>query len=526
MSRKRLFHSLTVLACAAFLLRPACAQLGGADLPDLSGLAGAIENATKDAPLVQAKPPAPGTLYHTGMAVPSLHPGESAKGFVRSLRETAERRKSPATAINAMKQLEANMPKMLSDFEAYMQKNGFAKRDMGVAYGVFFAENWKTATKQPLSDAAEANVVRTFSDYVASKYKAKVDATSPAEKEKTYETVLAGTMILSEFAQVYDKAGKTEMETSMRKGAKAMFTKVIGVDPADVDISLDGKISGSAPAAAPPASGTAPFVDSPNYTGPDPATQMPPATDTPPADAPAPMDSGKSGARALPPAQGVKPSQIAGVYAVQEVRIGVGGGFSQPFVPILALKDGTYTEDFSVPPSDLDAADSRRRHADDWGRWRYNAASSIGQWDGSAKHIQTLNKKGVWEATDWIGPLLGAKPGLRLSGVCKATGGGGSVSSGFAYGYQQVYTFFPNGRYEYGQSVAASSNDENGSVVGGSSTHPLKRGTYEIGNYALTLRGSDGTVKRMSYARTPDGLVFLEGSACTMDDARQAAVGR
>jgi len=297
----------------------------------------------------------------------------------------------------------------------------------------------------------------------------------------------------------------------MRKGAKALFTKVIGVDPANVNISPDGQISGSAPATA------APFVDSPNYTGPDPATQTPPSTDTQTL-----TDPGKPTTQ-VPSGRGLKPSQIAGVYAVQEVRIGIGGGFSQPFVPILALKDGTYTEDFDVPPSDLDVADSHRRHAGDWGRWRYNASSSIGQWDGSAKHIQTLSKKGEWEATDWIGPLEGGKPGVKLSGTCKAGGDGGSAGSGFAYGYEQVYTFSPDGRYLYGQSAGfTADNGDNGMVAGSTHTRQPKRGTYRVANYGITLRGSDGTQKRLSFARTANGLVFMEGSAYTMD-SKQAA---
>ena len=522
---KRSICLLAVLfVAAACSSRPVSAQLGGADLPDLSGLAGAIEKSTKNAP--PPTPPTPGTLYHSGLSVPSVHPGAAAKAIVHALVETSQHQHAPSATITAMQNVEAGMPKTLSDFEAYLETNGFAKRDLGVASGVFFTMNWQTANKLTLSDSAEVTVVRAVSDNVAVKYKAKFAGMTSVNREKTYESLLTGSLLLRTFAQVSAKAGKTAAEADARKAAGALFKKVVGIAPDMVDISPDGKVTGSAPTTAvPSATDTPPLVDSPNYTGLDPATPSPPGTDTPPTDTPA--SPGKPSARALPPGRGVKPSQIAGVYAVQEVRIGVGGGFSQPFIPVLALKDGTYTEDFDAPPSDLDLADSRRRHAYDWGHWRTNAASAIRHFNGSAKHIQTLNNKGVWEATDWIGPLEGGKPGLRLSGICKASGGGGSAGSGFAYGYEQVYTFFPDGRYLYGQSAGFSSDGgDNGSVAGSTQTVQPKRGTYAIANYGIILRETGGTVKRLSFARTPDGLVFMGGYAHTMDNSPSVAKPR
>ena len=456
---------LFAVSCLALLsLRPALAQLGSADLPDLSGLAGAIESA-QAAPA----PPPPGTLFRTGLAVPPVHPGETARGIGRRFREGVERQKGPSAA---MQKLEDAMPGLLASFETHMTRQGFARRDLGVALGVFFTVNWKNAAGQTLSDSAEAAAVRSVAALAAGKYKAKFAAMPPAQREKTYESLLTTSLLLNALAQSFDKAGKAQEASSMRGAAGRLFEKVIGLPPAQVTIAADGRITAEASQAA----------------------SVP----------------------AAPGGAGVKPSQIAGVYAVQVVRIGVGGSFSQPFVPVLALKDGTYTEDFEVPPADLDIAESRRRHPGDWGRWRFNAASSIGQWNGSARHVQTQSKKGVWEATDWIGPLAGGKPGQHLSGSYKASGGGGSAAGGFAYGFEQVYTFFPDGRYQFGQSAGFSSGSEvNGSVAGSTHTKRPLRGTYEIGSYGITLRGGDGTVKRWSYARMADGLLFLQGYAYT-----------
>ena len=478
---KRCIRPLLVFACAACLARPASAQFGGSDLPDLSGLAGAIENSVKGpagkSPAAKKLPP--GTIYTSGLTVPSVHPGETSKGFVHQLRGTFERQKAPPAALKAMQQLEDGMPAMLSGLETYMVKQGFAKRDMGVAFGVFFAENWKTATKQTLSDAAEANLVRTVSDAAAVKYKAKFAKMTPADKEKTYENLLSGTMILSEFAQVYGKAGKTAEEGSMRKAAGALFTKVVGVEPESVDISLDGNVSGPAPANA------APAADAP----PNPA---PPATDT-----------GKPGARALPSGHGVKPSQIAGIYCRPTYGGGAGGFVSVSYEPVLALKDGTYCGGFEVPPSDLDIAASRRTHPGQWGRWRKSGAG-----------LETVSSKGVWEKSGWIGPLPEAGPSERLSGTYKSIGGGGTAAYGgdVFVAIEDSLTFLPGGQFRSGHTSSVTAPG----VAGGASR--AAGGTYALSRGAILLRYKDGTVRRWSYARTADGLVFLHGKAYTKDD--------
>ena len=506
---KRCF-SFAALACAALCLaRPAAAQIGGADLPDLSGLAGAIEKSTAAPP---AKKAAPAGIYHSGLAVPSVHPGETSKSIVRQMREPIEKKSGPNAALQ---KLEDGMPALLTQLEAYLPKQGLAKRDLGVAFGVFFVKNWETANHLTLSDPTEIKLIQAVGDSAAAKYKVKFAAMTPAAKEKTYEQVLMSTILISTLTEAFDKAGKTADAAGFRKAAASVFTALVGTAPDMIDISPDGKVTGPPP--APPVSGG---ILPPGGDDPAPIAPAPP-TDTPAQPAPdAPMEPGKPGARALPPGGGIKPAQIAGVYAAQVIRVGVGGGMTMPFVPILALKDGTYLEDFDVPPSDLNLAASRRSSPSEWGRWRFNAAVGSGerQWKGAAKHIQIQGKKGAWQTADWIGPLLGAAPDERLSGVCKTSGGGGSTASGFSYGYDEAYTFFPDGRYQFGKNSGFSSSSYDVTTVETTRTLQPQRGTYTIGNYVLTLRASDGTVKRLAFARTPDGLVFLDGAAYTINN--------
>lgn len=240
-----------------------------------------------------------------------------------------------------------------------------------------------------------------------------------------------------------------------------------------------------------------------------------------------PPDAAPPPAVQSPPAvrgPGVKPSQIAGVYAHTVNRTGVGGYFYQVFEPLLAFKDGTYCEDFEVPPSEFDAAGSRRRSPSHWGRWRFNASVGGGHWYGSAKHIQTLSGKGVWETSDWIGPLPGGGAGGRLSGTYHHTGGSGDTATGggtYAISVENL-TFFLDGHFQSADSSSAHYGELNTfpdvpHVSASGHSHEAGAGTYTVGDYILTLRFGDGTVRRWSFARDPSGMLYLHGEAYYTD---------
>ena len=457
---KSLFAALSAAAVLAPL--PACAQIGGADLPDLSGLAGAIEKSARTMPK-----PASGSVFASGLPVPSVRPGEGAKSFVRQLRQAMEKNGVPNPA---MRKLEDAMPATLAGFETYLVKHGLAKRDLGNALGVFFVENWKTATRKSLSDTGEVSAIRSVSAAAAGKYKARFAAMTPAGKEKTYETLIASTIVLNQFAEAFDKIGKSSDAASMRRAAGTLFTKVVGTPPSGVKIAADGRISGAASA------GTASSPPVPHSA----SASLPPAR----------------------PGAGVSESQIAGIYCQPAYGSGAGGGVSVSYEPVLALKDGTYCGGFERPPSELDVAASRRSHPGQWGRWRRSGAS-----------IETQKHGSGWEKSGWIGPLPPSGPGQTLSGRYTSVSGGGNsaLGGGITIGIEDSFTFLPGGRFVSGHTNSVSS----AGVAGGASRSAS--GTYAISRNAIILRYAGGTVKRWSYAKTKDGLVFLHGTAYVDD---------
>ena len=259
------------------------------------------------------------------------------------------------------------------------------------------------------------------------------------------------------------------------------FQTLGGKPPDQVTIGPDGRIS-TTDTAVPP------------------AETAPPVTDTSPLDAPpAGKPSGPQG-KASP--HGVKPSQIAGIYCQPAYGGGAGGGVSVSYEPVLALKDGTYCGGYEVPPSELDIAASRRAHPADWGRWRR-----------AGGEIQTLTGKGQWQKSGWIGPLPPSGPGQQLSGrYTKISGGGNSALGGdITITIQDSFVFSPNGTFQSGHTNSITSSQ----VAGGASQ--AGSGTYAISRNAITLRFASGSVKRWSYAKTADGLVFLHGSAYVDD---------
>lgn len=228
------------LSCSTFvalaaLAAPASAQVGAQGLPDLSGIAGAIASAA-------APPPAPvkGKPYHTTLTVPSVHPGASARDVDRQFREAVEKQTGPNPA---MRKVEAAMPSLLTSVEASMEAHGLAKRDLGVALGVFFVQNWEMANKRDLSDATEAVVVRSVAAVAETRYKTRFDAMTPAIKEKIYEQMLGATSLTGVFVQAFDKAGKAQEATALRQSADALFKKVVGTPATQVGISADGRVT-------------------------------------------------------------------------------------------------------------------------------------------------------------------------------------------------------------------------------------------------------------------------------------------
>jgi hypothetical protein len=191
------------------------------------------------------------------------------------------------------------------------------------------------------------------------------------------------------------------------------------------------------------------------------------------------------------PGAGIKPSQIEGVYMVQSYQMGVGGYMYLTYEPVLFLKDGTYCENMSVPPADLDVAASRKGEPNQWGRWK-----RVGS------QFQMQDSKGKWDDPEKLIEAKPGKPGEKLRGTFSNFTGGGNTAfgGGTMVAVSSSYTFAPDGTFKSGRSVGASSAEPMSDSSVTVSSKSSNEGTYTIDGYTLTLRYSNGVVERRSFA--------------------------
>ncbi len=234
MSTHRWAVALTLVAPLA-----AHAQLGGEGLPDLSGISGAISGAVA--------PKGPGT-FSSGLKVPSVDPGATAKGIGRRFRTSVEAKTGKNPGLQA---LEDAMPDSLAKMEAEFARLGYAKRDFGVAMGYFFVTSYETATGQTVPQAASLAAARTVAKATAARFGPRFNALSPAQKETMYETMIVTPMVLNAFATQFQKAGKAQDAEGMRGAAATLFQRIVGTPPSAVRIDATGRISGLAGGSAP-----------------------------------------------------------------------------------------------------------------------------------------------------------------------------------------------------------------------------------------------------------------------------------
>ena len=209
-------------------------QLGGQGLPDLSGISGAISGVVT---------PKPAGTFSSGLTVPSVHPGATAKGIGRQFRTTIEAKTGPNAGLKA---LEDGMPDSLAKMEAQLSQLGLAKRDLGVAMGYFFITSYETATGKTVPQDASLAAARTVAKATATRFGPRFRSLPPAQKESLYETMIVTPMVLNAFATQFAKAGKAADAQGMRGAAGDLFQKIVGTAPSAVSISADGRISGLA----------------------------------------------------------------------------------------------------------------------------------------------------------------------------------------------------------------------------------------------------------------------------------------
>lgn len=230
---------IMAIALAAALAAPAAAQLGAQGVPDLSQFASAIAKSVEN-PAAE-KPNAGGGLFRSGLTVPSVQPGETARDIGRQLRTQIEKQAGPQAGLA---QLESGMPQALAELEKQFEAVGLAKRDLGVAMAYTFIQNWETANKQTVAQQPSLLAAKSLAAAVAKHWGPRFSALEPAAQEKIYESLLVSTTLMSAFAEQFAKAGKTAEEDGIRQTAAEMFQKLIGAAPSKVKITDDGRIVG------------------------------------------------------------------------------------------------------------------------------------------------------------------------------------------------------------------------------------------------------------------------------------------
>ena len=394
------------------------AQLGGEGLPDLSGISGAISGAVA--------PKGAGT-FSSGLKVPSVNPGATAKGIGRQFRTAVEaqtKAKNPG-----LQALEDAMPDSLAKMEAQLMKLGYAKRDFGVAMGYFFVTSYETATGKTVPQAASLAAARTVAKATAARFGPRFNALSPAQKESMYETLIVTPMVLEAFAGQFAKAGKTADAQGMRGAAATLFEKIVGTAPSAVRIDASGRISGLA---------------------------------------------GGSTATATVPKAKLTPSSLGGARVFVMYVVPING--SSPIRELVLLPDGTALDDLpSGPVANFDVATLRAAvRPPDVGRWS-QSGNRLTVKIGRDTDVYVKDPSGGWADPNLKSgefgiyfPVLPATPAALAGAWHNETivsvgvvGGGGPVTFGGSSG---DLVFSPNGTYVKGGRGFASTTSSTGDV--------------------------------------------------------------
>ena len=242
---------LCALGLVVALATPVWSQPAPGHLPDLSGLS----TEAMGTPVATSA----GGVFRSGLAVPSVRPGQTASAVAREMLADA----GPSLQ-DGLRLLQPIMPQVLETIETEVASRGLASRDAGVAAGVAFVVLWGTARSEDLSDEASSAAIRTVGRAVAQTW-SDYPTLTPDQQEATYEAMLVRPSLLAAFAQQAQDASETAQEASPRRAAAQSFRTLFGVDPSGVLIDADGRVSGLAPVpvAARPGSPAAPRPPAP-----------------------------------------------------------------------------------------------------------------------------------------------------------------------------------------------------------------------------------------------------------------------
>ncbi len=236
------------------------------------------------------------------------------------------------------------------------------------------------------------------------------------------------------------------------------------------------------------------------------------------------------------PGKGIPDSQIAGVliHVAMEFSGTAANAVAQPY---LLLRDGTIHDGLPVAPDEMDAALSRRREPEKWGRWRRQGGKIAAAWPDAPNKFSVLTG-------DMAVP---GRAGERLLGRFGTGSTSGSTVFGGSYRLWGV-TFTPDGRFVKDNRGGSSSGslgttmndfsvnstyDDDGSVTSFSSPGAVgyaknkkrgssRAGTYAVSGYTLTLRYDNGKTARLPFffEDAKRDQVYFEGALLAHDDGK------
>ncbi len=230
-----------------------------------------------------------------------------------------------------------------------------------------------------------------------------------------------------------------------------------------------------------------------------------------------PTAAGAKAAPAAPVAESVAPrtdvppspshaavlEQIDGFAFNTRMTMGVGGALTTDTHPIVLFRNGDVLKRVEALsyPGGLDA--HKRARPGDWSRWQRSAGV-----------LQITTAKG-WEKLPFQTTYPKLPDGLRLNGVYRRLGGGGTVGigGGDSVAAWEEYRFGADGHVERGGGAGSRTETSGGSVVT-QSVKPLRRGRYRVEGLLLHIDYDDGSREQRVLITDPKGpmrAIWLDG---------------
>lgn len=220
------------------------------------------------------------------------------------------------------------------------------------------------------------------------------------------------------------------------------------------------------------------------------------------------------------PANGLKASQVAGIYTTSRNTIGFGGLMTGFVVdgPLL-LKDGSACSCFNGPLGGIVPSKSKAENPGDWGTWRKSGSTIVITWAESTEEIEITGDN----------LMIGGDASTRIEGEFRLVSGGGVLGSNTGWLNQSFFSFGKDGTFSNesvtGFTVSVGNPVDPDATVSGGSAGGGALGRYEVDGYNLKLTYPDGRIEYRGfaqYAHEAKALrkdsVMIDGSVYFRDD--------